>query len=316
LRQCRWANLGGGSLPTSQHLYECTQGADLDLRQRGPWSFVTEQVLRFLEQVHELLARGELHQVVQGPRMLSLVHTVPGVGAVRDLFFRRGAGALRAPLRHRVGVVRDPVRGPAARSQLADRSRKGIRVFRVRGATGRRRPNRLDPGGNLGLRIDLGDQPQELPLAPEPRTPQELRMPLSTEVWPDHQHTGEMDLSLRDGIVELGVLANEPRRLRASVGGVFTHSQFIDAVGVQRRAGPQAMDASPLHLAEMNQQVGQRDVRSRGQTLHCDEQIIVRNGSERIVMNHVAAYTRDPNAPTLPQGRRSCPRTAQDSNRA
>ena len=76
------------------------------------------------------------------------------------------------------------------------------------------------------------------------------------------------------------------------------------------------MDTSPLHLAEMSQQVGQRDVRARGQTLHSDEQVIVRNGRERIVMNHVAAYTRDPDASTLPEERRSCPGTPQNSNRA
>jgi hypothetical protein len=44
-------------------LNESTQGADLDLGQRGPGSFVTEQILRNLEQVHELLVRGELHLV-------------------------------------------------------------------------------------------------------------------------------------------------------------------------------------------------------------------------------------------------------------
>src|SRR5581483_1632542 len=95
---------------------------------------------------------------------------------------------------------------------------------------------------------------------------------------------------------------------------LFTHSQFICAIGVEGRAGTQAVKAAPIYLTEMSQQVGQCDVRSRGQTAHGDEQVVVGNGGKSISLNHVAAYTRDPEVPRLPQERRSWGRTAQNSN--
>jgi hypothetical protein len=70
LRRYQRTDGGRGSLPSAQLLDERTQGADLDLRQRGPRRFVTEQILRFLEEIHEFLARGELHAVLQSSLVL------------------------------------------------------------------------------------------------------------------------------------------------------------------------------------------------------------------------------------------------------
>jgi hypothetical protein len=74
------------------------------------------------------------------------------------------------------------------------------------------------------------------------------------------------------------------------------------------------MDAAALDLAEVGKQVGKRDIRSRGQLLHRDEQIVVRDGRQNVSLNHVAAYTRDPEVPTLPEERRSCAPTKENSN--
>ena len=74
------------------------------------------------------------------------------------------------------------------------------------------------------------------------------------------------------------------------------------------------MDATPLDLAEVSKQVGERDVGSRGQMLYGGKQLVVRNGRQGIAVSHVSSYTRDLNAPTLPSERRSCARTIRNSN--
>jgi hypothetical protein len=67
----------GGSFSYAQLLYERAQGANLDFRQGGPRSLVADQIARFLEQVDEFLARGELDPVSQFPLLFRLVRRLP-----------------------------------------------------------------------------------------------------------------------------------------------------------------------------------------------------------------------------------------------
>src|SRR6185503_13439611 len=98
----------------------------------------------------------------------------------------------------------------------------------------------------------------------------------------------EVDLPLRDGVVKLGVFAHQPGRLRTAISRVLAQSQFVHAVSVERRARAQTVNAAAFHLAEMSEQVGERDVRPSGQTLHGDEEVVIRKGRKSISLNHVA----------------------------
>jgi len=184
----------------------------------------------------------------------------------------------------------------------------------MRRVTGRRGPDRFDERRNLGLRIDLREQPQELALAPEARAPEDFRVPFTAEVRTDHEQAREVDLALGDGITELGVLAHQPGRLRTPERSILTQAQFVDAIRVQRRTRAEAVDTPPLYLAEVSKQVGERDVGSRREMLYGGKQLVVRNGRQRIAVGHVSSYTRDRNALRLTGERRSCARTSRDSN--
>src|SRR5882672_7762874 len=74
------------------------------------------------------------------------------------------------------------------------------------------------------------------------------------------------------------------------------------------------MDATPLDLAEVGKQVGERDVGPRGQMLYGGKQLIVRNGRQGIAVSHISSYTRNRNTPTFPSERRSCAWTIRNSN--
>jgi hypothetical protein len=87
-------------------LHQRAQSAGLDLRQGNPLSFVTNQIARFLEQVHELLARRELHAVSESPLVLLGIHGLAG----------RALAILRAPIfRLIVGGPLDPIFRPLSR---------------------------------------------------------------------------------------------------------------------------------------------------------------------------------------------------------
>jgi len=67
---------------------------------------VTNQIARFLEQVHELLARRELHAVSESPLVLLGIHRLAG----------RALAILRAPIfRLIVGGRLDPIFRPLSR---------------------------------------------------------------------------------------------------------------------------------------------------------------------------------------------------------
>ena len=82
---------------------------------------------------------------------------------------------------------------------------------------------------------------------------------------------------------------------------------------IEGGAGAQAMEAAALDLAEMGEQVGQRDVAARRQPLHGAKQLVVGDRCERLRVDHVTSYTRDWKAPTLPVERGLRHRTSCES---
>jgi len=77
------------------------------------------------------------------------------------------------------------------------------------------------------------------------------------------------------------------------------------------------MDAASLHLTEVGEQVGKGDIGPCSQPLHRGEQLVVRSECERIGVGHCSfTYTRDRNALTLAEGRRSRARTSRELDQA
>jgi hypothetical protein len=64
------------------------------------------------------------------------------------------------------------------------------RAARRRGSEG------FDQRGHRRLRIELGDEPEQLPLAAESGSPEHLRVVLAAEKGRDHEQTGEVDFAL------------------------------------------------------------------------------------------------------------------------
>jgi hypothetical protein len=106
-----------------------------------------------------------------------------GIGCTCGDSLRRGIGSTVGNLRRCRRA--DLGRGSLASAQLLYECMQRTDLdLRQRGSRGfvTKQVLRFFPAGHLGLRIDLGDQPQELSLAPEPRASQDLRVALTAEM--------------------------------------------------------------------------------------------------------------------------------------
>jgi hypothetical protein len=71
-----------------------------------------------------------------------------------------------------------------------------------------------------------------------------------------------VELTGGNGIEQRGKAAYEASRADAAKGFVFGEAEFVDAVGVEARAGPSAMDTARFDLREVLEQARQELVRA------------------------------------------------------
>jgi hypothetical protein len=82
------------------------------------------------------------------------------------------------------------------------------------------------------------------------------------DVGTEHQPAREVELTGGNGIEQRGKAAHEASCADAAKGFVFGKAEFVNAIGVEARAGTGAVDAARFDLGEVCEQARQQLVRA------------------------------------------------------
>ena len=135
---------------------------------------------------------------------------------------------------------------------------------------------RLDTTGHIRQRAQQADEFFDLLFGSELSSREHLGEVRIREVRSELQESSEMELSSLDRAEEQWKALHEPSRGDAPIGSVLGHPKFINAIGVNARAGASAMDPARLDLGQVCEQRSEDAIRLADEPPRSREQVDIR----------------------------------------
>src|SRR4051812_29758262 len=110
---------------------------------------------------------------------------------------------------------------------------------------------------------------------------------------PDQQDAGQMDRGCCQHLEQQGKLPSQPRRPATPLSFVLRHAQLVDAIRVERRTGPLAVDPACLYLAQMREQLSHERIGTPHQPLDLAMQDFVTELRKSREARHAPLYTHE-----------------------
>jgi hypothetical protein len=123
-----------------------------------------------------------------------------------------------------------------------------------------------------------------LSLRSEARSREELCVILAGQVRSEEQESGEVNGAFGKHLQQDRKRAHGFRSTGTALRFVFRQPKLVDAIGVERRAGPLAIDAPGVDLGEVSEELGGESVVTPGENLHLDVERVVGDGVELVAL--------------------------------
>jgi hypothetical protein len=147
--------------------------------------------------------------------------------------------------------------------------------------------------GHVGPRTDLGDQLLDLALGQVRRTTEERVAVLPRQVRRQLGDAAEVQAAVGEHREQDWMLARGARRHDPQVGFRLREMEDVDAVAEHRRRRRARIEASPIHLADVGDDVGLSATGVAQELGEATKQRVVRNGGEWLMHGQRVGHILD-----------------------